>query len=764
MGARFGGARMREWLPPALLLAAMSAALVFGGARDTFYRVNESHAFLSSQHLSVAANLSPRHNFLMHTERTRLHSGGVHYTPYSRFPIGGYALMKLAILPFDGSLSGQIYAARTLMLALFAATAALAYLAVRRLSGNRWTALSATLLAFSSAYLLYYNDMTSSEIPSLFGVMLTFHGMVVFAQEGRFRQLLVKACVAVCLGWHVYALLLPFIAVGMAGELVGALRASSALPALARARRVSGALVRSRHIALGAAALALGLAMLAFNFGNEYLALNGDRPFNELPSVQSMFARTGFDGEYDSQFPERLRWMSFLREEFIKIGFMSVPFALDSDSVFVNRLYEFPAYHYLAIGLAAAAGCAAALLMARHKALWATLAVAGFCWALPMRRTAAFHDFEGIFHVGVPLFLFTAVLLWIGKRYGARAVRDLSIASLAVFVLSAFEMGRSIHSVGVPRETELRASRINDFEAIREIAKGKNVFISQGVVNDWDSGYARHFYLHGDIIVDQPPSDDADFIISAARQNVEELLTPENSTAFLYDNKNRDFWTDAASALAENSEPVYRGEFDVYVDDGKIFYVGPPRTFKVASLTDHFTTEGLRLKAHLNVGSREENWRWERRNDWGDWTIVHRDDPPRDFLYMPSAADEGYQIRARANYIDNYGVEAEAITAPTGAVPALPASEPIASINGGVPRFFLHITPVDENDLPDAVKENGFENLDFDFENRVFDPGPDLRQIAMVELPRYPIAVIETGQFTDEGKIWSVKARLDGGE
>ena len=48
----------------------------------------------------------------------------------------------------------------------------------------------------------------------LFGVMLTFHGMVVFVQEGRFRQLLVKTCVALLIGWHVYAFLLPFIALG----------------------------------------------------------------------------------------------------------------------------------------------------------------------------------------------------------------------------------------------------------------------------------------------------------------------------------------------------------------------------------------------------------------------------------------------------------------------------------------------------------------------------------------------------------------------
>ena len=40
-------------------------------------------------------------------------------------------------------------------------------------------------------------------VMDLFGVMLTFHGMVVFVQEDRFRQLLGKVCAALLLGWHV---------------------------------------------------------------------------------------------------------------------------------------------------------------------------------------------------------------------------------------------------------------------------------------------------------------------------------------------------------------------------------------------------------------------------------------------------------------------------------------------------------------------------------------------------------------------------------
>ena len=135
-------------------------------------------------HLAVAANLSPKHDFLLFYYRTADKDGTPSYVPYNRFPLGGYALIKLAILPFDNDLSAQIHAARVMFLLFFAASAVLAYLSLRRLTANRWIALTASLLAFSSYYLLYYNDMTATENGlSLFGVLLTFHGMVLFVQQ-----------------------------------------------------------------------------------------------------------------------------------------------------------------------------------------------------------------------------------------------------------------------------------------------------------------------------------------------------------------------------------------------------------------------------------------------------------------------------------------------------------------------------------------------------------------------------------------------------
>ncbi len=216
-------------LPLALLLLALFSLFLFGGDREYFYRYepHDHHDWLSSQNLTYAENLSFRHNLLRFRSQSLDADGNPHYQDlYNRFPIGGYALIKLAILPFgDTDFRAKIYAARILMLLLFSAAAVLAYAALARISGSRWDALTATLLAFSSYYLLYHADMISNEITiDLFAVMLAFHGMTVFVQEGRFRQLVIKSCVALLLGWHVYAFLLPFIAFGLAAELLKARR------------------------------------------------------------------------------------------------------------------------------------------------------------------------------------------------------------------------------------------------------------------------------------------------------------------------------------------------------------------------------------------------------------------------------------------------------------------------------------------------------------------------------------------------------------
>lgn len=73
--------------------------------------------------------------------------------------------------------------------------------------------------------------------------------------------------------------------------------------------------------------------------------------------------------------------------------------------------------------------------------------------------------------------------------------------------------------------------------------------------------------------------------------------------------------------------------------------------------------------------------------------------------------------------------------------------------------FFLHLTPVDADDLPGERREHGFDNLDFRFGTR--GARFDGRCVASVRLPDYAIAGIRTGQYAAGGQIWRVEFAPD---
>ena len=261
----------RGWLPPAALFLAMFAALLaLGGDRGHFYRPGGSHDHNVATSLAIAENLSPARNFLLARRVWLSEDGGFEYNIYARFPIGGYALLKLAAAPFGDNSSAKLLAARALALIMFCGAALFAYLAIARIFGGRSVALAAVLLAFSGFYALYYADGAFADgAMDMFGAALVFHGMAVFVQEGRFRQLLIKTCAALLLGWGVYALLLPFIAIGFGGEALALVRPALSSGERAKAMRSAAfALLRSRCAALAAVAILFGSALLAFNFAN----------------------------------------------------------------------------------------------------------------------------------------------------------------------------------------------------------------------------------------------------------------------------------------------------------------------------------------------------------------------------------------------------------------------------------------------------------------------------------------------------------------
>ena len=773
----------RAWLPPALLLLALSSVFLFGGDRGHFYR-DEVHNSNSAKHLTIVDNLSAEHGFLMFLrENLNPGDGKTSYKPYNRFPIGGFTLTKLAILPFGYDPSAQIYAARMLMLLFFAAAAVLAYMSLCRITSSRWIALTATLLAFSSIYCLYYNDVISNEVTmDLFGVMLVFHGIVIFEQTGRFRQLLLKSCIALLLGWHVYALLLPFIAFGLMRELVKARSEISAPPlsALCQLKRSAHSLIRSRYLTLGAIALLFGVSVLTFNFTSEYFALNRETPLTELPSFRSMLFRIGVaphigDPRVNSEY---LSWSDFLERQLQRIGMMSLPYAffhpLAKQHTPMNVQTDAPPRLFAILGIAASGASLFGLLFVRrYKILMASLALSGFCWALPMRYNTAFpmHDFESIFYIGIALTLFSLALLWLHRLLSERLIAALSVVALLIFALSALRMSQLNNA---EEDLEVQQATIADLRLIREMIKGKSTEVTSN--RSWSSRLYYYYLRDRTIIPGYINASDkykGDFVLSFTRIDMPALLTPHNRRVYLYD---AGAYIKQIHELIERSDgrQSIRSRFDVHLNGQNLIYVkdgcngnDTDAPFFLAAFPVDEIDLPVESRQH---GFQNLDFRFvDQSVQSGDRCIAVAQLPDYDIARISTGqftrgADGSIQHLWEGEFypsdrlIDYLPKDIDETIAQAGA-PLIRShfdvylnenmliyvKDVCGNDDTDVP-FFLAAFPVDESDLPVGSRQRGFQNLDFGFRKNGIRQSGD-RCIAIALLPDWDIARISTGQY-----------------
>ena len=76
------------------------------------------------------------------------------------------------------------------------------------------------------------------------------------------------------------------------------------------------------------------------------------------------------------------------------------------------------------------------------------------------------------------------------------------------------------------------------------------------------------------------------------------------------------------------------------------------------------------------------------------------------------------------------------------------------------PRFFLHLFPADPEDFPEERQGQSFDNIDFYFTERKVPYSDGCA--AVVNLPRYEIASVSTGQYiSGDRQLWRGDFRLD---
>ena len=763
------GAKTADKAAVGLLLAALVTLWLF----ERPYSLEESahRPEIVVQSLTLAANLAPEHRFLMFLRQTGATIEDRAYVPYNRFPIGTYLALKAALLPFGHDLAAQLRAAQSVTLLFFAGAALLAYLALRRLRYGPWAALTATLLAFSSFYSLHYADMVSSEIASLFGIWLTAYGLVRFAHDERLRPLLAKAGIALWLGWHVMGLLLPFVVIGLT-------------QAVRRSRGGAGARLRlllgSPYLRLGLAAALFCAALLAFNVANEYVALQGETPWTQLPTVQSFARRSGLQGNL-----LRERTYEFATEQLRRIGRLTTPYALIRDRGYPYAVLTF----FMAAGLAVCSLCLLGLRGARPRRVPAALLLSGWSWVLAVPNSAHLHEFEALFHLGLPLLFFAQSLQgWRRRGLPEAYLPGVAGAALALFSLSALQASRHLPTLDeFPGYRETLA----DFTALRPLVAGRSVCVPAYLaswigVRGEENLNPLTYYLAGSQVnysLDHCASSSSVFTLAPVRVEGAALLTPANRIIFLY----------AIHALKEtpyraalrgllSAAPLVHAEFDAYAHAQALVYYRPTAC-RPADRQSTFLLHVEPVHVHdLPAHRRPHGF------DNLDFDFVRRGIQP-DHQCLAIGPLPAYPIaRIRAGqFIRGEGGDLRTMWKtvfpfrPTyeAALRAIQTSAPLARAEFDVharegrliyykaacgpadaqARFFLHVEPVHVDDLPAHRRAHGFDNLDFDFARRGIQL--DHQCLAIASLPAYPIARIRTGQVTRaDGANWEVEVRL----
>ena len=538
----------------------------------------------------------------------------------------------------------------------------------------------------------------------------------------------------------------------------------------------------------------------------EYVALDGETPLTELPSFQSMLKRTGVD----SNIPRV--WSPFLKEQLQRILRMFIPYWLiarvgiiESETVQFQFQDEIvipmtdPNFARLAAWLSESPGIILAVLLlaasligpifVRPRILFVTLGSFGLFWVLPLRSNTAINEYEVLYYIGLPLVFFTIALL-LARRLTGRdgVIAAASVTALLLFAASSFQMSHVSHSAESART--MKAAE-QDLLTIRELTEGEIVTVlNLGGSYKWIFNRANHamdYYLNSSIIEYRslPLAVHPGFVVMRERVDIDALITPQNQIFFLYDAHallpDLLAWYQSTYRSIASTEPIAREKFDVYLNDGKVYYLNEPCESEdiVPIFSLHVFPENLD-----DLPDQRQQHGFDNLDFFGSEHGLIFEGKCLLHIGLPQYDIAGFRTgQASANGVHGWNT-AHVIQGAklVSAYPSIVSGEPIARsefdlyVDGGKlyyvkepcgsedvqDGFFLHVVPADLDDLPGYRREYGFDNLDFGFDVRGVQF--DGKCVASVGLPQYAIARITTGQYDGAGRTWEVEFAPDARE
>lgn len=466
-------ASVRRRLPYALLAVAMLGVVLMQNGKAGFELGH--HGFLSSHGISLAKNLSVENGFLLFHAAHVADNGAVTYEAYNRFPVFPFLALKGVMVAFEPNLAAQVYWSRQVMNLFLCLAMLFAFLALREALDHPHLALCAVLLTFSSFFIQYYGDMIFNDTPALFGFTLALW----LAARSRTRAprtatLVAVPLVAISMGWQPYAVFLCW-------SLVDAVKA---------ARRGDGgvrAFAKRPSVVAFCVAVLWGVLVLGAEFLNEWRVVGGS--FREIGSIQAALWRAGgANPDVDARYAEALRWPAYLLQQTDRIPGMFVPASFAP--ALLGRESALPLLKLAAAGLLVLSIVKAVRDRSfAAKGWFLLLLVSGFFWTLPMRKFAAFHDFQTIYYIGLPLGAYGGIALFFRRRNAWPA----AVAALLFFLFNVHFMNGDKERVAAMVNPITR-----EFQDVYNLLPEKSRVYVDGDKNTMGLGYhAVDFYLAG---------------------------------------------------------------------------------------------------------------------------------------------------------------------------------------------------------------------------------------------------------------------------
>lgn len=470
---------------------------------------NYPHGYLSSHGMALSENILSNDSIFMYNS-VAVKEGAISYDGYNRFPPLSFLLIK-SFANIADTYSMRIYMARQLMHVFFMLSFVFTFLIIKLFLNERIIALTSALLVFSSFYFLHYANMIFVDIPSLCFFCAALY-MALAVGRGKSINVLVLSVLvflSAATAWQSGAVYFLWFLIQICRKI----------------------LKRNNYLKISCFCfvgfVCVSLSFFIFQLYLEHLATGS--AFSDLPTVKSVMFRLGIakSAVYES-YADRLSYFYFIKHEAFRIVRLMIPFYVE---IYWSALSLFLKGLHLVYLL-----CIFCLFLffikTKSKVVrpdeMLLLLLSGLFWTAPMKMHVAFHDFQTIFYIGIPICFY----VFCCSSIAGRRLLFLSLA-LLLFVSNVF-----FASLNKAAHQEDTAVISEEFDIIKPIlplgakvyVKDKDVFAKIGEDTGSSPLHALDYYLAGCVYAAE---DHAEYIIALGR-NYNDRIQTDNKNINLF--------------------------------------------------------------------------------------------------------------------------------------------------------------------------------------------------------------------------------------